>query len=305
MQEIREWVPGKYLQAMTGKPWRIVHTSLRKRYFPLSVPLLLLPLPLLAYLIPGGSAELVLVLVLAVLLNCLFLTMLEFGVLLLIGNLGYTITFWWNPALTSGPGAVVGLWCFSVLLLAARHKIFQRLMILSETNRYLSGMARVDGLTGIYNRHYLFEAGRRIYHGFVRRGRPFCVVLLDIDDFQSINNNHGYDGGDLVLIWFSGLMNRVLRVQDVAGRYDGDEFLVIMPDTEREHAIQAGRRLRRDLVREKDKPESCRSMRFSMGLAQVRVSDRDFSDVVTRAVEALNDSRAGGNEKVHADQSQS
>lgn len=298
MQEIRERLPGKYMPADGTESRHWLRNSFRKRYFPTSTLPFLLILPALGYMLLGGVPELVPVMMLAVLFNCLFLTMMEFAVLVLACNLVYAV-FFREYGAYNGSDILTGLLLFSLLLLYARYTIFHKFMILSESNRYLTEKAMVDALTGIYNRHYLDEAGRRIFHGFVRKGMPFSVVMLDIDEFKQINDTHGHDGGDTALLWFSGLLNRVMRLQDVAGRFGGDEFLVIMPDTEKEQALQAVRRLQKALPRDKDAPEYCRGMRVSMGLAQVRVSDRDFNDVVRRADEDLYEAKRKGRQ-MHA-----
>ncbi|MEX2524719.1 MAG: GGDEF domain-containing protein [Gammaproteobacteria bacterium] len=275
-----------------------LRNSFRKRYFPASTIPFLLALPVLGYMLLGGVPEVVLVLMLALLFNCLFLTMMEFTVLLLACNLLYALFFREHGAY-DGSELLTGMLLFSTLLLYARYTIFHKLMILSESNHYLTEKAMVDALTGIYNRHYLYESGRRVFHGFVRGGLPFSVVMLDIDEFKRINDTHGHDGGDTALLWFSGLLNRVMRLQDVAGRFGGDEFLVIMPGTEKEQALRAVRRLQKELARDKDAPEFCRGMRVSMGLAQVRVLDSDFNDVVRRADEDLYEAKRKGRQ-MHA-----
>lgn len=303
MQDIREWLSWKPAST-TGTNPRLVTRVFCQRFFPVSALPFVLSLPILVYLIPHGHPDLALMLTLAVLLNCLFLTMFEFFCLLLACSLVYVVFFWWDRANAVGTDILIGWLLVSILLLYARYRLFCKLTVMSESNRYLAEMAMVDSLTGAYNRYYLSEAGRRVYHEFVRRGNPFCVLILDIDNFKEINDSCGHSGGDMTLIWFSALLEKAVRLPDVSGRYGGDEFLVIMPDTSREQALHAVRRLQR-LIAEPDveAPDASRGLRASMGLAQVRVSDRDFNDVIRRADEALYESKRNGRNAVNVCQS--
>lgn len=85
----------------------------------------------------------------------------------------------------------------------------------------------LDPLTGLHNRRYVFERLRGFDAEYARRGRNFCVSIIDLDNFRSINYTYGRDAGDFVLKEFAKLLNDAIRPYDVCGRYGGEEFIVV------------------------------------------------------------------------------
>ncbi len=88
-----------------------------------------------------------------------------------------------------------------------------------------------DPLTGIYNRRYLFERLEGIRAECSRKGRSFCVSIFDIDHFKAINDTYGHIAGDVVLKEFAGLVASMVRTYDLVGRFGGEEFIVVSPDS--------------------------------------------------------------------------
>lgn len=101
-----------------------------------------------------------------------------------------------------------------------------------------------DELTGVYNRRYLMDALGREASRAKRIGTPLSVCLLDLDHFKRINDTLGHPAGDAVLRHFARLAGSGLRAVDVFGRYGGEEFLLIMPDTDGQGARAAAERIR-------------------------------------------------------------
>jgi diguanylate cyclase (GGDEF)-like protein len=92
-------------------------------------------------------------------------------------------------------------------------------------------MATVDGLTGLYNRNHFFaEAGRQVQQAH-RYRRPVAAIMLDIDHFKQINDAHGHPVGDEVIRVVAARLRDTVRVTDVVGRYGGEEFALITPET--------------------------------------------------------------------------
>ncbi len=108
----------------------------------------------------------------------------------------------------------------------------------------LAAMANNDPLTGLYNRRYLFDQLEKEIARSQRNNSPFTVVMADIDFFKKVNDNYGHDFGDLVLVEFSQLIMKEKRLQDIATRWGGEEFLLILPDTELEGAVQFAEKIR-------------------------------------------------------------
>jgi len=123
-----------------------------------------------------------------------------------------------------------------------------RLAALSEQ---LDRTARTDSLTGLYNRRALGEHLVRASAHARRRGRPLSVLMIDLDRFKQTNDRFGHEAGDQVLCALAGCMRDVLRTEDVCGRWGGDEFLVMLPDTGEQQAQTVVERLTR-VAREVD-----------------------------------------------------
>jgi two-component system cell cycle response regulator len=101
-----------------------------------------------------------------------------------------------------------------------------------QRNAELDRMSRTDALTNLYNRRHLDEELVRRYSDSRRHHDPICVLLLDIDHFKNINDTYGHPAGDLVLRAFADRLRAELRAGDVAGRWGGEEFLIMLPRTD-------------------------------------------------------------------------
>ncbi|MCW1752295.1 PleD family two-component system response regulator [Rhizobium acaciae] len=105
-------------------------------------------------------------------------------------------------------------------------------------------LAVTDPLTGLYNRRYLDNHLNVLFNRSMARGRPLSVLITDIDRFKQVNDTYGHDGGDEVLREFSNRVRSTIRGADLACRYGGEEFVVVMPDTSPEIAAAVAERLR-------------------------------------------------------------
>ncbi|MBN9241537.1 MAG: PleD family two-component system response regulator [Mesorhizobium sp.] len=111
-------------------------------------------------------------------------------------------------------------------------------------------MAVTDGLTGLHNRRYLDSHLETLFDRAVARKRPLSLMITDLDRFKSINDTHGHDGGDDVLREFARRLRKNVRGIDLACRFGGEEFVVVMPDTEGEIAERVAERIRAEIERE-------------------------------------------------------
>jgi two-component system, cell cycle response regulator len=105
-------------------------------------------------------------------------------------------------------------------------------------------MAVTDPLTGLNNRRYLDNHLKILFNRSMARGKPLSVLITDIDRFKQVNDTHGHDAGDEVLKEFASRIRSAVRGADLACRYGGEEFVVVMPDTSPEVAAAVAERLR-------------------------------------------------------------
>ena len=111
-------------------------------------------------------------------------------------------------------------------------------------------MAITDALTGLFNRRYMETHLATLVEQAANRGKPIAVLILDIDYFKSINDGHGHDAGDDVLREFALRIRKSIRNIDLACRYGGEEFVIVMPETDMAVATVVAERLRRRIANE-------------------------------------------------------
>lgn len=115
----------------------------------------------------------------------------------------------------------------------------------AEYHEELHRLAIVDGLTQLHNRRYLLEFLDRELARARRHARPLSVLLFDIDKFKAVNDTYGHLAGDAVLREVSGRLKPTVRREDLLTRYGGEEFCVVLVETDRPQAVGAGERIRR------------------------------------------------------------
>ena len=144
-----------------------------------------------------------------------------------------------------------------------------------------------DALTGLFNRSYLMEQLERERQRFARSQRRFCVAMIDLDHFKQINDTYGHPVGDEVLIEFAQLACAVMRDTDVIGRWGGEEFVIIMPETEPGPQGLVGlERLRERFSNHRLPGYPDLRLSFSCGVADF-VSDEALEHTLQRADDAL------------------
>lgn len=121
-------------------------------------------------------------------------------------------------------------------------------MELESKNRFLAEMSSTDGLTKLINHRTLMECLKVEISIANMNGDPLSIVFFDVDDFKEVNDTKGHVAGDQVLIEIASLITKNIRESDMAGRYGGEEFLVILPNTNLETAVNAAERIRQAIA---------------------------------------------------------
>ncbi|MCH4890363.1 diguanylate cyclase [Acidaminobacter sp. JC074] len=129
---------------------------------------------------------------------------------------------------------------------------FGKNLILKRENvmktKILQELASKDGLTGLYNHRHIQELLGKMVMQAKRHSRPISVIMLDIDDFKLINDKYGHQFGDEVLRRVSGVLLDSVREHDLVGRYGGEEFLIILPDTTQEEGVKIAERIQENVM---------------------------------------------------------
>ncbi len=155
-------------------------------------------------------------------------------------------------------------------------------------------LATIDELTSLANRRYMNEVLNAEERRRVGAEQPICIALLDLDFFKRINDQYGHDGGDAVLRAFAAAARAELRANDVLARWGGEEFLLLLPDTDLEHARAVLARMAQR-VAEVRVADLCGELRitFSGGVAE-RQTGEPFADTITRADQAMYAAKSSG-----------
>ncbi len=175
------------------------------------------------------------------------------------------------------------------ITLATFAEIFSAHLLQKREAKRLVRLATTDTLTGLPNRRSFFEAlGREIARSR-RHGQPFSLILCDIDFFKEVNDTHGHDAGDNVLRQFGRHLRKALRREDLPSRYGGEEFGVLLPETDLAKAVHIAERLR-TLVEQssfsvsrgqKDSPQV--KLTASFGVAQLQEDTDSAETLFSRA----------------------
>ncbi len=166
-------------------------------------------------------------------------------------------------------------------------------------NRALSHASRVDPLTRLYNRGYMNDRLREELLRSSRTGLPFTFLLLDVDHFKKINDDHGHPAGDTVLVGLASLLKRTCRASDAICRYGGEEITIILVDTPISGAKIFAENLRKQISSEQFiHEEKSLSVTVSIGLAEFPTHGKKGEDLIQRADQALYLAKSGGRNAV-------
>ncbi|MER8567473.1 PleD family two-component system response regulator [Mesorhizobium sp. M1305] len=164
-------------------------------------------------------------------------------------------------------------------------------------------MAVTDALTGLHNRRYLDSHLQTLFDRAVARRRPLSVMITDLDRFKTVNDSHGHDGGDDVLREFARRLRKNVRGIDLACRFGGEEFVVVMPDTDGTVAEKVAERIRAEIAQLPfaiGPDGKAIEVTVSVGVSSVLKGADTVAALMKRADVALYEAKSGGRNRVVA-----
>jgi diguanylate cyclase (GGDEF)-like protein/PAS domain S-box-containing protein len=165
----------------------------------------------------------------------------------------------------------------------------------------LERLATTDALTGVANRSHFFARAEAEIRRSARYRRPLSVLMVDLDHFKRVNDEHGHAVGDAVLAEFAGLCASILRADDLIARYGGEEFVALLPETDEQGAIAVGHRLREAATQIRAPAAlAARRLTISVGVSPVMTGETAIEAALARADEALYQAKAAGRDRVVA-----
>lgn len=182
--------------------------------------------------------------------------------------------------------------------------VAERTARLTEANRRLSEAARVDPLTEVYNRRGFVAAAESEVRRVFRNSRSFSVVLTDVDHFKPVNDRLGHACGDHVLTCLAGTLLDAVRKSDLVARWGGEEFILLLPETDAEGAARLAEKIRQQIAALViDYGDASLQLTMTFGVAEYRRGE-SLECCISRADEALYKGKRDGRNRVVVDRCQ-
>lgn len=193
------------------------------------------------------------------------------------------------------PIPVVIVWSFGLVIMNAERLEHE----LNNVHAELTRLAMNDSLTGIYNNRYFFEIGKTEVIQAQRYQHPLAIIIYDIDYFKQINDTFGHLTGDLVLVSLVATTQKCLREADILGRLGGDEFGLILPQTDIKQAGMVAERLRQ-MIESSELSVKEGTVRFtvSIGVSEVHLAEEGIEQAIKRADDAMYEAKRGNRNMV-------
>ena len=174
-----------------------------------------------------------------------------------------------------------------------------RVKISLEKTRIVEKEAKTDVITGLLNRRAYSEISYIEYQRLLRHHRTLTVIVFDVDHFKRVNDTYGHDAGDYILKSVGSIVKEVIREYDYAFRMGGDEFLLLLPETNEKQASVLAERIRTRIENKKLVDENRKfSVTASFGISQNRKIDTSIENLVKRADKALYKAKKAGRNTV-------
>lgn len=178
-----------------------------------------------------------------------------------------------------------------------RERLRERNNRLNQALEKIQELAVTDELTSLPNRRSIMEQLSKEWERSKRNGSHFCIALLDLDLFKEINDTYGHLAGDAVLKEFSSIVTTELRSPDSIGRYGGEEFLLIMPDTQISEAQKVAERIR-EIIARHEFVDIAPGVTIQVSIGLTEHDDQPIQELIKRADLALYQSKKSGRNRV-------
>lgn len=179
-------------------------------------------------------------------------------------------------------------------------KIKERTEKIEHSRKLLQSVAYQDNLTGIFNRHYLYEQSPVLFKRVNELNQPLSILIIDIDHFKNVNDVYGHIVGDNILKYFVKNIQKTLRANDIFSRYGGEEFIIILPDTELDQSLVVAEKLRFYIEHHPyklDNEKALITITISIGVCQYQKEDT-LEKLIDRADAALYQAKEKGRNQV-------
>lgn len=178
-------------------------------------------------------------------------------------------------------------------------QVFERTQALQQANQRLEQLASSDSLTGLANRRHFVEQIQIAIHRAQREMTPLCLLMIDLDLFKNINDTYGHDVGDGVLKNFTQVAKKPLRATDLCARIGGEEFVILLPNTALESALQVAERVLQS-VREQSIPIAQGTLTYSVsiGVSSLLPTETSYEAILKRADKALYRAKLEGRNRI-------
>ncbi len=175
-----------------------------------------------------------------------------------------------------------------------------RVKITLEKTRIVEKEAKTDIVTGLFNRRAYTETSKIEYQRLLRHQRVLTVIMFDVDNFKKVNDTHGHDAGDYILKSVGVIVEEVMREYDYGFRMGGDEFLLLLPETNAQQASLLAERIRMRIENKKlvDDNNNKFYVTASFGISQYKKIDTSIEDIAKRADKALYKAKKAGRNRV-------
>lgn len=185
-------------------------------------------------------------------------------------------------------------------LIQTHVQLRQQTQNLENAKKELQELANSDPLTSLYNRRYLMSIGNNIMHLAMRDKTQFCLVMIDIDNFKTVNDTFGHSCGDEVIKRVASKLIELTRQSDIVSRYGGEEFALVFPETNIDGAQIISEKIRECIENEVVICEE-KSLKFtiSIGVSEFDFKkDKSIEGVLNRSDEALYQAKRSGRNRV-------